>query len=266
MFFGVLVGSALVASSQAASAPARPSAILADWSRGVWQIADEDQGGNISGFKDEDAYQDLNQTWPNPPPFTPEYRDRYNKIRQEASEGRNTYDKGASCAPLGVPQISGFGLFEIFFKPGEVMMSYEDSGDRRIYTDGRKHPSGADLIPSYNGDSIGHWEGSTLVVDTVGIRDDTYLEVGMPHSKQLHVIERWKRVDANTLTNTVTIIDPEAFTKPWGTVWHWKRKLDWSINEVFCVSSRDQNVGGATTMIGPDGKPLLGPAQKGDAK
>jgi hypothetical protein len=69
-------------------------------------------------------------------------------------------------------------------------------------------------------------------------------------------------VGPDEITNTVTLIDPEALTKPWGTTWHWKRHADWTINEVFCTSSRDVKVDGVTTMMGPDGKPLLAPPKK----
>jgi hypothetical protein len=265
-----VLGWCLLAACSLASSPvvlgadgARPdptAANVADWSRGVWQSFSMTF---ISGFRGEDEYQDPKAHWTNPPPLTPKYAARYNKIRQAAFEGRNTYDQGVNCSPLGVPFITGFGSMEILYKPGQITMVYEeDGGVRRIFTDGRPHPAPADLDPTYNGHSIGHWEGKTLVVDTVGLRDDTYLEVGMPHSAQLHVIERWTQVGPDEITNTVTLIDPEALTKPWGTTWHWKRHADWTINEVFCTSSRDVKVDGVTTMMGPDGKPLLAPPKK----
>jgi hypothetical protein len=258
------VGFSNAALAQGHTGSATPAAIAADWSRGVWQSANS---SFISGFKDEDAYDDPKAQWTNPPPLTAEYAARYKEIRQAAIEGRNTYDQGTNCSPLGIPFITGFGLMEILFKRGQITMVYEeDGGVRRIFTDGRPHPEPADLIPSYNGHSIGHWEGRTLVVDTVGLRDDTYVEVGMPHSGKLHVVERWTQIGPDELTNTVTLIDPDALTRSWGTTWHWKRHADWSINEVFCTSSREQKIDGVTTMIGPDGKPLLGPKQKEDKK
>jgi hypothetical protein len=78
----------------------------------------------------------------------------------------------------------------------------------------------------------------------------------------MHVIERWTQIGPNELANEVTIIDPLALSKPWGTTWHWRRHADWTIAEVFCTASRDVRLNGATTMLGPDGKPLLGPADK----
>lgn len=249
--------------SRAGSQP--PPGVAEDWSRGVWKSSDKTYF--YSGFKDEGEYEDPNAVWKNPPPLTPEYLAQYNEIRQAAIQGRNIYDKGANCSPLGMPFMAGFGLMEILFKQGQVAIVFEeDGGVRRIFTDGRPHPAGADLIPSYNGHSVGHWKGKTLIVDTVGIRDDTFIEVGMPHSDQIHVIERWTQVGPDELTNDVTIIDPKALTKPWGKTWHWKRHGDWSINEVFCINSRDATIDGATTLLGPDGKPLLGPNQKKDVK
>ena len=249
-----------------------PTGIATNWSAGVWRSASlEDNSSEsffFSGYKagasfGEDAYEDPDGKWTNPPPLTPKYLARYNEIRRAAFDGRNTYDQGANCSPLGIPYMTGFGVMEILFKPGQITMIYEeDGGVRRIFTDGRPHPAPKDLIPGYNGHSIGHWEGKTLIVDTVGLRDDTYIEPGMPHSSQLHVIERWRQTGPDELTNTVVLIDPEVFTKPWGTTWHWKRHRDWSINEVFCVNSRDAKVNGATTMLGPDGQPLLGPNQR----
>ena len=89
-----------------------------------------------------------------------------------------------------------------------------DAGNHRvIYMDGRKHPE--DWIPSWTGHSIGWYEGDTLVVDTVGYNDKWWWDRrGTPHTEQLHIIERWTRVNFGTLTNDVTIDDPGAFTKP----------------------------------------------------
>jgi hypothetical protein len=259
--------------AQPSTASEPPAGIAADWSRGIWRSFSLEEGhkesfyfsgyGQTTNALNGGDYEDPNGKWTNPPPLTPKYLARYNQIRQAAFNGRDIYDQGSNCSPLGLAVMTGFGLMEILFKRGEITMIYEeDGGVRRIFTDGRPHPAPVDLIPTYNGHSIGHWEGKTLVVDTVGLRDDTYIEVGMPHSSQLHIIERWTQVSPDELTNTVTLVDPAVFTKPWGTTWHWKRHADWSLNEVFCVKSRDATVDGATVMLGPDGKPLLGPKQK----
>ena len=86
---------------------------------------------------------------------------------------------------------------------------------RQIYTDGRKHNT--DLGPTWLGDAIGHWDGDTLVVDTIGFNDKTWVDrAGHPHSTDMHLTERIRRVDEKTLTDDITIEDPKAYTKPWG--------------------------------------------------
>jgi hypothetical protein len=85
---------------------------------------------------------------------------------------------------------------------------------RVIYMDGRPHPKNLD--PEYTGHSIGRWEGDTFVVDTVGFNDGSWIEAeGLPHTEQLHLIERFTRTDFNTLKYEVTVDDPGAYTKPW---------------------------------------------------
>ena len=87
---------------------------------------------------------------------------------------------------------------EIAHIPGRVLMLFEyDHFVRNIFTDGREHPK--DLNPSWMGDSIGKWEGDTLVVDTVGFNDKTWLDNdGHPHTEDLHVVERIRRVNHDT--------------------------------------------------------------------
>ena len=98
------------------------------------------------------------------------------------------------------------------------MMFEYDHYQRLIYTNRREHPKDLDL--SWMGDSIGHWEGSTRVVDTVGLNDKTWLDqVGHPHSTALHVVERLHRVDRETLVDDITIDDPKAYTKPGADSW-----------------------------------------------
>ena len=84
----------------------------------------------------------------------------------------------------------------------------------QIFTDGRPHDK--TLGPLWMGDSIGHWEGNTLVVDTVNFNDKTWVDrMGHPHSEALHVIERIRRVNHDQLVDDLTIEDSKAYTKPW---------------------------------------------------
>src|SRR5579864_325787 len=143
------------------------------------------------------------------------------------------------CFPPGVPRIyliRGEPV-EIANIPGRVLMLFEyDHYVRNIYTDGRQHPK--DLNPSWMGDSIGKWDGDTLVVDTVGFNDKTWLDNdGHPHTEDLHVVERLRRVNHDTLTIDTTIEDPKAYTKPWGGRATYELKPDWNLGEMVCADN-----------------------------
>jgi hypothetical protein len=128
-------------------------------------------------------------------------------------------DPEARCLPPGVPRMMATPFpFQIFQLPDRVLFLYEGGAHvwRVIYTDGRPHPK--DPNPTYLGDSVGHWEGDTLVVDVIGFNDRTWLDQdGHPHTEALHVIERYTRRDEMTLHYEVTIEDPKTYSKPWTT-------------------------------------------------
>ena len=122
-----------------------------------------------------------------------------------------TNDMVYKCFPPGMPYIYlQVFPFQIVQTPTEVIELFEyDHFVRHIYVNGRKHP--ADLTPTYDGDSIGHWEGDTLVVDTTGLNGKIWLDrVGHPESDQMHITERIRRVDEKTLQIDFTFHDPKA--------------------------------------------------------
>ncbi|MGH7441896.1 MAG: hypothetical protein ACREKE_04395, partial [bacterium] len=106
---------------------------------------------------------------------------------------------------------------------------------RRFFLDGRPH--NLDVEPNtWNGNSIGHWEGDTLVVDTVGFNDKTWLDsTGKPHSEALHVIERYSRPDLNHLKIGYTLEDPQAFSKPYTFERTFTRVIGRDLKEYFCA-------------------------------
>jgi len=140
-----------------------------------------------------------------------------------------------TCTPPGFPRIflHPFPL-QIVQAPGEVIMLFEwDSMRHPIYTDGRAHD--AALGPLWMGDSIGHWEGDTLVADTINFNTKTWLDrIGHPHSEMLHVIERIRRLDHDHLEDDITIDDPKAYTKPWTGNLVFKLQPTWTLAEQFC--------------------------------
>jgi hypothetical protein len=139
------------------------------------------------------------------------------------------------CFPPGVPRIYLYNFpMQIVQIPGQLLMLFEyDHFIRRIYTDGRPHDVGQG--PLWMGDSIGKWEGGTLVVDTINFNDKTLIDrVGRPHSDALHVVERIRRIDHDSMEIDFTIDDPKAYTKPWGTKLIFEQKPDWKVMEQIC--------------------------------
>jgi hypothetical protein len=152
-----------------------------------------------------------------PSRVVPPYQDWLLPKLKELRDRRNIDDPSARCLLVGVPRITNEPLpIKIIQTKDEITFIYETfHGFRVIPTDGRKHPD--DVDQSFLGDSVAHWEGDTLVVDVIGFNDKTWLGVGGAtlHSDALHVIERYTRVDYDTITYEVTIDDPKAFTKTW---------------------------------------------------
>lgn len=141
------------------------------------------------------------------------------------------------CFPPGIPRayIHPFPI-QIVNVPGrEAIILYEyDHLVRHVYTDGRPHDTS--LGPTWIGSSIGKWEGDTLVVDTIGQTDTTWVDrLGHPHSDEMRVIERFRRVGPDTLQIDVTIDDPIAYTKPWSfELRYGQRPPEWRMLEVVC--------------------------------
>ncbi len=139
---------------------------------------------------------------------------------------RAEYDPVYHCYPLGLVRLGpplyiirgGSGAtgvtMAIIQTPGKVIIIHQYRNSvRHIYTDGREHPKA--LENTWNGHSTGRWDGDTLVVDTVGLRDESWLDTGgHEHSIQMHVVERFRRVDFDTLEIERTLTDPIAFAKP----------------------------------------------------
>src|SRR6202789_2372461 len=162
----------------------------------------------------------------------------------EAAEKRGD-PKGLfiNCLPESMPSwmLISHNALEFLFTPGRVTMLGESDGNRlrRIYTDGRGHP--ADPDPTFHGHSIGHWEGDTLVVDTVGILPETYIAVseavGIPNNGDLHVIEHIRLEKPDVLRDDLEIIAPHILTRPWKTsrFWFRQRARKYDIVEGVCL-------------------------------
>jgi hypothetical protein len=152
--------------------------------------------------------------------------ERMKKDNDEVLAGKIAYTARSSCRPAGTPAFMLIGGFQpLFFlqTPKEVWMVYSrDAQVRRVYLD---VPHSANPKPSYYGESVGHYEGDTLVVDTIGLNDKTFIDnYRTPHTEKLHVIERWRMIDGgNRMEVMVRIEDPDTFNEPWSAVQHYRR-------------------------------------------
>jgi hypothetical protein len=179
---------------------------LPDWS-GVWTPNMSDQEARIKS---------------DPVPWNAAAAAEIAKL--EAAEKRGE-PKGlfVNCLPESMPSwmLITHNAIEFLFTPGRVTILGEMDANRlrRIYTDGRPHP--ADPDPTFHGHSTGHWEGGTLVVDTIGILPETYIAVseavGLPNNGDLHVIEHWRLDGPDILRDDLEIIAPRVLTRPWKT-------------------------------------------------
>ena len=149
-------------------------------------------------------------------------------------------DPEMNCFPPGMPRIYFHRYpIEIVQQPGRVLMIFEfDHFIRQIWTDGRKHPAEEELDHTWMGHSVGRWDGDTLVVDTVGLNDKTWLDsAGHPHSDALHVVERIRRVNPDTLEIEFTFDDPKTYTKPWKGQKLFRLRPGWEIAEQVCADN-----------------------------
>ncbi len=148
-------------------------------------------------------------------PFKPEAK----KIYEQHLANLSKDDPEGLCLPPGIPRMYATPFpFQIFQQPDRVIFIFEGGAHvwRVVHTDGRAHSK--DPNPTYLGEAIGRWEGDTLVVDTIGFNERTWLDQdGHPHSEELHTIEKFTRLNELSMRYEVTIEDPVMYEKPWTT-------------------------------------------------
>ena len=199
---------------------------LPDWS-GVWNpfISDQDK-----------------QAKTNMPPLIPAAADLIKFQLAEEKAGRPP-PLFVNCLPEAMPSwmLITHNAMEVLFTPGRVTMLGESDGNRlrRIYTDGRKHP--ADPDPTFHGHSIGHWEGDTLVIDTIGILPQSLIAIseaaGVPNNGDMRIIERIRLVGKDELHDEIEVIAPKVLTKSWKTtrIFFRQRARKFDIVEGVCL-------------------------------
>lgn len=157
---------------------------------------------------------------PDEPSLTPEYMAKWQMISKSRIAGSYEYDYTAKCLPPGMPAMMSmaYGMEVMQTKDKITFFSELNDALRRVYLDGRKPTQKVLDDPTYAGYSTGHWEGGTLVVDTVALNTNSFIEGFSPHSDAMTVHERIRLNEAGLLEDRITVTDPIALTKPWETV------------------------------------------------
>jgi len=250
MFGALLIAGSLAATGLAQQFSSKvPTA--ADWAalaklpdfNGVWERAGVGGGGNpVFGTPSQRGNTPPAARGASPqrggdagrtsvPSFTP----KYEAMRAAAAKSLQPEDNTtANCLPPGMPGIMGQPYpMEFLLTPGKVTIVIEAYTQvRHIYTDGRPLPQDPD--PKFFGTSVGHWEGETLVAETVGFNDHVQLARGVPHGDKMKIVERFRLTDPDTMNIETTITDPVALAAPYKTSNTVKRHRNWTISEYIC--------------------------------
>jgi len=232
-------GLALIGGEEGAAAPAVEVA-----SAGVPSTTPAETGADLTGVwirRYEHAYENYAFT-ADLPPMTAWARARFDASKPTFGPRgvavADTNDPAYQCLPPGTPRIYAHPApFEIVQSPERVLIVYEYQHlTRQIITDGSGHRQGRPA--SWMGESVGHWDGDVLVVESVNFNDRTWIDRrGVPHSDQLRVVERIRRSAENELTVDITVEDPIAFTEPW-TSRRVFDTVDWRLEENVCLDDQ----------------------------
>jgi hypothetical protein len=211
---------------------------LPDWS-GVWVLSDDSWGEVMAAASGRDNGR---------LPLSPQYT----AIRAAQSVPDFTqFSNESKCIPVGIPESMAIPIgHEYLFSPGRVTVIFENGIVRRIDTSGRSHPSDKELDYTFAGNSIGHWEGGTLVVDTIGISPQAEFIFGLHTTSKTHLTENISRRNNDTLQIDTVMTDPEILTKPWKYSRLYTRSTLPPFEYYPCVEgNRDVMVGGKQTGV-----------------
>ena len=167
--------------------------------------------------------------------------ERMTKDNAEVLAGKFAFTPHSYCFPAGVPGFHLYGFQPLYFvqTPKEVLMIYSnDEQVRHVYLD---EPHSANPKPSWYGESVGHYEGDTLVVDTIGLNDKTFVDnFRTPHTEKLHVVERFRLVDGGKAMQVdITFDDSDAFNAPWSVMQRYDR-IQRQMDEQICAENNLQ--------------------------
>jgi hypothetical protein len=172
---------------------------------------------------------------PDKPPLTPAAAKQFQASLDSAAAGKPINDPHATCVPLGMPRMmNGVYLMEIFAVDDKVVIIGEEQSQvRRIWTDGRGFDED-NMWETYNGTSIGHWDGKALLVETRDAKSDIPInQKGLMHSPKMTINERLWLETPDLLHDQITLTDPDTFATPWVVTKTYKRTKD-PVNEYVC--------------------------------
>src|ERR1700719_2276509 len=189
-----------------------------------------------NGAGAQPTYRIADLTSPNLKPWVKEHM---RKDNAEVLAGKIAFTARSSCKPAGVPGFMAFGgATPVYFvqTPKKVVMIFEgDAQVRHVYLDA---PHSENPKPSWYGESVGHYEGDALVIDTIAQNTKTVVDpYRTPHTEKLHVVERWRMVDdGKAMEVTFTVDDPDAFNEPWSGTRRYRRVQD-ALAEDVCAEN-----------------------------
>jgi hypothetical protein len=166
--------------------------------------------------------------------------EKMKKANDDVMAGKVPYIARERCWPAGVPALNIYTRGQpIYFiqTPKEVLIVNElNTQIRHIYLN---VPHSAQPTPTWYGESVGHYDGDELIIDTIGLNDKTFVDnYRTPHTDQLHVVERFKMIDGGkTLQVTMTVDDPGAYNMPWKAIQRWRRTEDRAMLEEYCAEN-----------------------------
>ena len=180
------------------------------------------------------------------PQFKPDAQAAVEEGRKAQAQNKPFRDDIGQCYPAGLPMIMTrvWPIAMIQLPTAIYMISNFENAFRVIYLDGRPHTDPDIVVRTFNGDSIGHWEGDTLVVDTISLQPQHHwIDLGLPVSDQFHVVERIRVLNGGkTLEIKYIMTDPKNWEGEWTSTKHWFREDDVDITEVECTPELNQHL------------------------
>ncbi len=255
LVIGALAAAALTGSALAQAAgvpkgtPAKVVSLLAQMETGNWTI-------DSPGCFDEGEQPRI------PFPMKPELRARFKEIQDALKEGNSIFDPDTQCYPAGMPS-RGRGAFKWAFTPDRLIHLMGGAEYRTIYMDGRKIPEHDPAEYTYNGYSVGHWEGDTLVIETRNIMGpNTQISPHIPKSENFWIIERYTPLSADRMAFEINMKDEDLWDGVYVEKYHLKRNPVGELGpQQPCIVGDGQRYQfdaetGILQMTGPGGEPL----------